>query len=278
MSVTPMPRKAPMTKRRLEIIILGPEKAMELLENNKINRPISQPHVNRIADQIRAKKWRFNGNSIKISEDGEIVDGQHRLWAVIEAKRPVETMIFYGVQRDAFATLDTLQKLRNGADMLSLNGVTDYRREAAAALAWLIRWQRDTLQGAKSRTENSEIEEAYANHPGILQAVERASKAVKGMASPSLFGFLFYIMANRDAEIAERMLDTLEDPAGVSINDPFFRLRQYLTSERFKRRRPVVTMALAIKCANAAKAGKQMDRPNWRNQGEKPEPFPKLTF
>jgi len=82
------------------VIMLTPEKAMEMLDRNKNNRPLSDSHVQRIAGQIRAGKWIFNGDTIKISDDGEVVDGQHRLWACIESKKPIETVIVYGVPRE----------------------------------------------------------------------------------------------------------------------------------------------------------------------------------
>jgi hypothetical protein len=273
-----MPRKVAAPKRHLEIVTLTPERAIELLEHNTLNRPLSQPHVNRIIEQIKSGKWKWNGDTIKIAEGGDVVDGQHRLWAIAEAKHPVETVVVYGVPREAFATVDTLRKPRSGADILALNGLTEFRRETSLALSWLIRWQRGTLRGSASRVENSDIEQIYASHPSMVRAVERASRAVKGFASPGLFGFLFYVITNRDSDTADRMIDTLADPAGVAANDPFFRLRSYLTTARGRYREPILTMALTIKAANLAKAGKRCEILNWKNHGERAEAFPQLAF
>src|SRR5690606_5321337 len=89
-TVTKLPRKTAPEK-----IVLTPDTAVRLLERNTLNRPLSDQHVKRIASQISAGKWRFNGDTIKLSECGDVLDGQHRLWAVIEAKKPVETLIVY---------------------------------------------------------------------------------------------------------------------------------------------------------------------------------------
>jgi len=59
---------------------------MNMLEANQHNRPLSDGHVHRIADQIKAGKWKFNDGTIKVAENGDILDGQHRCWAVIFAK------------------------------------------------------------------------------------------------------------------------------------------------------------------------------------------------
>ncbi len=265
-------------KNHPRIIMLTPELATKLLEHNTLNRPLNEQHIKRIANQIISGQWRFNGDTIKLCGTGDVLDGQHRLWAVIEAKLPVETVIVEGIEKEAFATIDTLRKPRTGADVLALNGATRYRQYMSAALQWLLRWQRGTLENFYApinRIENSDIEMAYENNPGIARAIERVAN-LRGLANPSLIGFFYYVLANRSPELAERMVHTLENPAGVSITDPFFRLRMYFTSEHLKRKDPVVTIALMIKAANAAYVNRELKNLSWRNQGSIPESFPKL--
>jgi len=262
------------------LMLLSPERAAELLEHNTLNRPLSDAHVQRIARQILAGQWRFNGDTIKMANTGDVLDGQHRLWAVIEAKKAIETLIVYGIEKDAFSTIDTLRKPRSGGDVLALNGATRYRNIIASALQWLIRWQLGVLEdykAPKNRVENADIEKAYISHPMITRAVERSAQ-LRGLANPSIMGFLYYVFTNRNAEIADRMMDTLENPAGVGVNDPFFRLRAYFTADHHKQKLPLVTIAYAIKAANAAHRHQKIQVLNWRNQGTRPEPFPKLEI
>jgi hypothetical protein len=283
-------------KHRIEIVMLTPELAMKLLERNTWNRPLNQQHVQRISRQIADGKWRFNGDTIKLAKGGElhqddngvsrlavegdVLDGQHRCWAVIDSTTAVETIIVYGIERDAFSTIDTLRKPRNGADVLALNGATRYRSHMSQTLMWLIRWQRGILTEYKApqhRIENSDIEEAYAAHPAIIHAVERAM-GLRGLATASVIAFLFYVFGNRNPELAERMMTTLEDPAGIGINDPFFRLRAYFTADSYRRKDALMTIALAIKAANAAHENKKIQALSWRMQGKSPEPFPTLDI
>lgn len=253
--------------------------ATTMLERNNLNRPIIDQHVKRIARAITEGRWRFNGDSIKIAANNDILDGQHRLWAIIDANQSVETVIVYGIERDAFATIDTIRKLRSASDTVALNGVTHHRQFIAAALQWLIRWQSGKLpryRAPENYIENSAIEEAIGLHPFIGSAVDRAVR-LRGIANPSIMAFLYYVLTNRDAAIAERMMNTLEDPSGIGVNDPFFRLRSYFIDYR-ARRDPLVTIALAIKAANAAHAGRSIQLLNWRNQGKHAEDFPTLAF
>jgi len=263
-----------------QIVMLTPDMATAMLEHNQHNRPLSDSHVHRIASQIVSGKWRFNGDTIKVAKTGDVLDGQHRLWAVIESKTPIETIVVYGIEKDAFATIDTLRKPRSGADILSLAGATRHRQALASALTWLIRWQRECIEdyrAPQNRVENSDIEEAYETHQGMIRAVERASN-LRRLANVSLMAFLYYVFSNRNHDVAERMMEVLENPAGVGVNDPFFRLRAYFTADHHQKKDPIVTIALAIKAANACNARKAVQVLSWKNQGKNPEAFPELTI
>lgn len=250
---------------------------MDLLEHNQLNRPLRDRHVRRIAAQILEDKWRYNGDTIKVAETGDVLDGQHRLWAVIEAKKPITTIIVRGIERDAFATIDTIRQTRNGSDVLALSGAANYRTITASALSWLIRFQRGVakFKDPINRVENSDLEMAYADHPGIVRAVEAATR-LRGVCNPSILGFFYYVLTTKNAALAERMFETLRNPVSISSEDPFFRLRAYLVGEHGKRRDPLMTIALMIKAANAAHKKKTVKALVWRSQGDGAEGFPEL--
>lgn len=266
-------------KNKLEIITVTPAMATQLLELNELNRPLSGSHVQRIADQITAGKWKFNGDTIKIANDDSVLDGQHRLWAVVESGCSIDTIIVHGIEREAFATIDTLRKPRSVGDTLAINGLLRYRNIAASALQWLIRYQRGILteyKAPKHRIENSDVEEAFRHHPQIGTAAERAV-SLRGLANPSVMGFFYYLLSGQNEELAETMMSTLSDPTEVSVDDPFFRLRAYFVADHHKRKEPVTTIALAIKAANAAYRNQKIQRLNWKSSGKQAEELPKLN-
>ena len=269
------PSKA--VKRNHETVIITPEDAMRMLEMNGSNRPLNEVHVKRIARQIADGKWRFNGDTIKIATTNNILDGQHRLWAIIEAKTAIETIVVRDIESDAFATIDTLRKPRSGSDVLALLGATRQRSCISVALQWLTRWQRkclETYRAPQNRIENSDIEQAYKDNPGIVRAAEAATR-LRGLANPGIIAFFYFVLTNRNPDLAERMISTLENPAGVGINDPFFRLRSYFTSDK-SRKDPLTTIVYMIKAANAAYENREIKTLNWRNQGSFAEPIPAL--
>lgn len=273
-----MPGMRGMARNKISTVTLTPEQAAELLESNTLNRPLSDAHVHRIARQIIDGKWRYNGDTIKVADTGDVLDGQHRLWAVIEAKRAVETIIVHGIQKEAFATIDTLRKPRSASDIVALSGQLRHRKSIAMALTWLLRYQHKCLldyRAPNNRIENSDIEEAFRRHPQMLQAVER-TKNLRRLGNVPIIAFMYYVLANRNQELADRMVNTLEDPAGVGIMDPFYALRAFFTADHLKQKDPIVVIACIIKAINAAHWGHKIKVLSWKNHGKNMEDFPAL--
>lgn len=267
---------------KIQRVLLTPELAAKLLEQNKLNRPLSAQHVTRIENQIQTGKWKFNGDTIKVSESGDVVDGQHRLYAVFNCGIAVETIIVYGVDKDAFSTVDTLRKPRSGADVLHCAGATKYLGPTAAALRWLLRFQRKCIPDMglpQNKIENSDIEAAYKAHPGIAKAVERVMPA-RHVADAGVMAFMYYLVSHRDYDLAERFINTLINPISAATDDPFFLLRHYFIKrrEREQRRDNVESIALMIKAMNYAKRNKTIAKLKWVGQGSGAEEFPRLEF
>ncbi len=258
--------------------LITPKVATELLEANTINRPIRQKHVDRLVNQILMDLWIPNGETIKISTAFDVLDGQHRLWSIIIADKAIESLIVTGISPEAFTTIDTIRQSRTGGDTLSLEGLKNYRAPTATALSWLLRWQAGCIPEYKSaeyRVENGDLKEIYREHPNMVNAIQRVMH-VKSLISPGIMGFLYYILSNQDAELANRFIETLENPASVEVSDPFYRFRVWLIQslEHKKRRDPVLLIALAFKAWNLAMDKKSVEVLSWRQQGKSPEMFP----
>lgn len=258
---------------------MTPELATKLLENNQENRPLSSLHVERLTNQIKTGRWKFNGDTVKIAATGDVLDGQHRLWAIIESSRAVETIVVYGIEKDAFSTIDTLRKSRTGGDVLAIAGVKKYRGAVAGALRYLTLYQRgalDSQQTPSNKIENSDIEAAYAAHPGMTRAVEQCM-GLRHLVNPAVIACMYYVVSNRNPELADQMISTLRDPTKTSVKDPFFMLRAHFATKQKTWRHTIAgDIALIIKALNAVAKNRPVEKLSWRGQGPKPEMFPKL--
>lgn len=106
---------------RISQELITPERAAEYLKRNRRNRRISRHQVLMYSELMRRDLWEFNGDAIRLTHDGELVDGQHRLLAIIASGRPQRYVVMRGISFEAFATVDT-GKRRNTADVLSIAG------------------------------------------------------------------------------------------------------------------------------------------------------------
>lgn len=84
-----------------KIEIITPELAKAFLKKNINNyRKFDTRRINTYAADMKTGKWQFNGESIKFNENDELVDGQHRLMAIIKADEPIKMLVIYGVKND----------------------------------------------------------------------------------------------------------------------------------------------------------------------------------
>lgn len=81
--------------------LITPEMALDWLTSNTKNyRKPSRSVVLRYAEAMKNGRWQTNGEAIVFNEDGILLDGQHRLYAIIEAEVSVTMLVVRGVKRD----------------------------------------------------------------------------------------------------------------------------------------------------------------------------------
>lgn len=98
---------------------IGPERAKELLGKNDMNRTVRRRHVAYLADEMAAGRWKTTTHALGVMADGTLLDGQHRLLAVVASGAEIETWVAYGVEPDVQEVLDN-NAPRSVADQLSL--------------------------------------------------------------------------------------------------------------------------------------------------------------
>lgn len=113
-----------------ERILLTPSLAKELLSHNYVGNRRTRPSIiAKYAIEIKEGRWNSEVSNIQdplmISKDGELLNGQHRCHAVIEADTPIYIYVEKDVDVNIFKYLDDGEK-RAAADYISLpnaNGI-----------------------------------------------------------------------------------------------------------------------------------------------------------
>lgn len=86
--------------------LVTPALARELLENNKLNRPVNWNQVDKYADIMRRGEWKLHGQGIMIGSDGNLITGQQRLWAIVMSGVSVYMRISRGNPPDVAPLVD----------------------------------------------------------------------------------------------------------------------------------------------------------------------------
>lgn len=102
-------------------VLITPEIAKEWLDKQGLNRPKKQAWVDQYARAMKAGEWKLTHQGIAFAKNGELKDGQHRLFAIIKADVPVKMMVTYGVDNDCMEFIDS-GNIRSLRDRMVLAG------------------------------------------------------------------------------------------------------------------------------------------------------------
>lgn len=85
---------------KAEVMTVTPGMAREFLRGNTCNRTIKKDVVCKYANDMKNGLWKLGGQGISISRGGRLLDGQHRLNAIILADVPVSMLVCTDVDDD----------------------------------------------------------------------------------------------------------------------------------------------------------------------------------
>ena len=118
---------------RIEIQAITPAIAAEYLKKNTRNRNLQQVVVDRYADDMARGNWQLTHQGIAFNADGVLLDGQHRLAAVIKAGVTVEMMVAFGVADKAQGDMDSQQVRKVSHSLTIAYGTSVSDRDVAVA-------------------------------------------------------------------------------------------------------------------------------------------------
>lgn len=99
--------------------VISPDMAAYMLTKNAKNRPVMPRAVRRWARSIKGGDWFLSPQGIIFGKSGNLLDGQHRLMAIIETNATVPVYVTYNADDACYEILDT-GNTRNFADRTGL--------------------------------------------------------------------------------------------------------------------------------------------------------------
>jgi hypothetical protein len=231
---------------------ITPDRAKELLSNSPTsgNRTIRKAVVNRYADDMK------NGvfiplQAISLTSNNLLLDGYHRLHAIIESGCTILCQVNYDVPEEWMKHLDQ-GALRTPADYLQFEGVKyapltsgGVRRCMALKSKHVAIAPTENKKGFSKRYSNYSVVEEYHAHEDLYNLATSITMGVREyipLMSTSIHGLISYLLiVNHHSE--EEVRGFFEKLAGVTPIDPtkpgedsIQELEQLLKKVTFKRR------------------------------------------
>lgn len=98
--------------------VLTPELMEYLLEKNTNNIPPVKSKIQLYSSLMKNGEWLYNGDSIRVSNTGRLLDGQNRLYAAIDSGHNLKTDLVVGLPDDVFNTIDR-GRVRKTSDLVA---------------------------------------------------------------------------------------------------------------------------------------------------------------
>jgi hypothetical protein len=225
-------------KEQVTMLTVTPAMAHDWLQFNTGNRKIQKNHIEVIKRDILKGNWMLNAQPICFTDDPidpagdaepRLLNGQHRLHAIIAADVPIDIPVATGIPEEAFATFDTHAKrtVRRAG-----NRVDDRVLAAAAKL----QWKEDNglpLTGTGNSPSSTEILETLNEHPRLADGFARARR--RGMVeigSAGVMTYFIYRVTREHAAWGEEFLDGIEYGANLGKDNPILGLRNVAKGRR----------------------------------------------
>lgn len=221
-----------------KVMEITPAMAVDMLKKNNKNRPISNTYVKKFAKDMREGKWMVNGEAIVFSQDGTLLDGQHRLQAIVESGSAVTMCVVNGISEDAYKTIDIGRK-RTAADAIATfdEKFLKDRGVIAAAISTLYQFEGGIYnEDARSKHLSHEdvISFAEKNFKHLSRSLEHVRPLgwARKIVPFSCLVAIHYLFNKVDPFETETFFHKLNSGEGMHKDDPVNLLRNRLMEIR----------------------------------------------
>lgn len=194
--------------RTIQAVFCTPEIAKEFLKHRsaKLQRNLVKADYMRIAKDIKEGRWVDTGETIAFDINGNLVDGQHRLEAIVEAGIGIWLDVMRGVPAKAMRAGGCGRKKTKG-DAIRSQGCAS-APQAASAIDFILSFNPFDATFSASPS-NARTADFYEEHPEVESSVyqgRRLAAMCKTNIAPVVAHWYF---AAVDPVLADQMFDRL---------------------------------------------------------------------
>jgi hypothetical protein len=233
-------------KPHAEIRIVTPEWARDVLEEHDASivsgkfaqRSISERQVKAYAEDMRAGQWSLNGQGISFDTNNNLLDGQHRLHAVVKSGISVQMLVMWDLPvsyNSGSKTINTMDigKRRFAGAQLKMEGFM-YANTVATASRVLVLAASGNLGHFCTPTQIIATSEFLKPHYEALIPV-----LVNGNAPPCKWSGTVVaplaLLRCSDSDTADLFAAEFNEMANLSKTSPVLQFQKYLDRPTHKR-------------------------------------------
>lgn len=226
-------------------VTVTPDTARRWLEHNDINRRIRNAKVNQYASDMANGRWTFNTDAICFAPDGTLLNGQHRLSAVVASGATVTMLVLRNLPPGAMCNIDTgiVRSPRDAVDFEmrdETQGKNGDLISAAARLGILVTDGRICRDRAVQAISRGELIAFIKANPDLHASVSIASSTRKSIYCPASVLCVSHWMISRrnGSELANYFIRQLASRANEPEGSPILALDNRLRTLRQGKSKP----------------------------------------
>lgn len=244
------------------------------------NRKLTDGQLETILSDILQDAWQSNGECIKFTPNGQVIDGQGRLAALLLAARRnpnvfIVTDVRFRVPSESFWTLDT-GKNRTSADILDMAHISNGYLLGAMARLWNA-YHNGTMR-SMPKISKSRILQIVKEEEKLFVDASRTAMAAKEniQIAGSILGFACALGMRANENKTRDFFAQIGSGLNLSEGDPSWVLTRIARNKSKQHRKGadrVQMAALTVKALNAHFLGQDIDVLRWGRY----EPFPRFV-
>lgn len=230
------------------------------------NRPMVTGSVASLLEAILGANWQFNHQGIAFDVDGRLIDGQHRLEAIVRADKVqpgimVPIMVTWNLPREANEKIDLVRR-RNTGTFLAMEGYAQSSR-LNTILKLLHLYDTTDFDAPLNAAHWNEIPDLATIRKSLADhKIAPDSCTIGGqlgsILTPSAAGAGWVICRERyPDEMNMEFVAGLKSGANLAEGDPRLALREWARNrkEQHKRAQPYVHLAVYLKAFKLFRQG-----------------------